>query len=326
MTCVFMFPGQSSRYSGMLDRIADVWPKARDVIAGASELLGRDLAHLFREGDDSAFDKNRNVQVGVFLTSHLHLSALRAMGIDAPVSMGLSLGEFNHLVHIGALDFDSALRLVDARGKVYDKGPRGMMAALFPVDSDLVDELLEKARPKGIIEVANINSPSQFVVAGARAAVEEAMRIADEEFSVHPAVIEQHIPMHSSVFTPVSDSLRPYLKAAPWKKPKLPYLSNVLGGFVDNPNAETIQELLARHVHSPVRWREQIDAVAARYEDAVFVEVGPRSVLFNLLQKRWRRNTKFKTDSGVDFADGFRNLVHNLQNLGRPVEFAAQEA
>lgn len=316
MTNVFMFPGQSSRYVGMLDRIAEVWPKAKDVVADASSILGRDLGRLYRDGDESLFEKNRNVQVGVFLTTHLHLSALQAMGIDARYSLGLSLGEFNHLVHIGALEFESALKLVDARGQVYDQGPRGMMAALFPVDHEMVEEILEKARAKGVVEIANLNSPSQFVVAGETAAVEEAMRVAEDEFAINPTPIERQIPMHTSVFRPASEALLPHLQAAPWKKPGRPYISNVLGGFVENTSGEMFVELLARHVYSPVRWRDQIDALAARIDDAVFIEVGPRGVLFNLLQKRWRNNKKFKTDSAEDFADNFRGLVGQLRGLG----------
>lgn len=312
MTHVFMFPGQSSRYVGMLDRVCDVWPEARGVIASASEVLGRDLAKLYREGDETLFDKNRNVQVGVFLTTHLHMSALSAMGVDANVSLGLSLGEFNHLVHIGALDFEDALRLVDARGRVYDEGPRGMMAALFPVDREMVDEILDKARSKGTIEIANLNSPSQFVVAGETAAVEEAMRVADEEYSVSPAPIERHIPMHTSVFRPASVALEPYLAAAPFRSPTRSYLSNVLGGFVEDPSPALFRELLARHVYSPVKWRDQIDAVAARYSGAVFIEVGPRGVLYNLLQKRWHANRKYKTDSAENFSESFRALTSAL--------------
>jgi len=314
MTQVFMFPGQSSRYVGMLDRAAEVWSGAADLIALASETLGRDLAKIYREGDASLFEKNRNVQVGVFLTTHLHLAALKARGIDANLSLGLSLGEYNHLVHIGALDFTAALRLVDARGMVYDEGPRGMMAALFPVDREMADEILEKARPKGRVEIANLNSPSQFVIAGEYAAVEEAMRIADEEYSVSPAPIERQIPMHTSVFRPASEALAPHLKAAPWKQPSLPYVSNVLGGFVDSPKPSDFIELLTRHVYSPVRWQASIDAIAEKYPDAVFIEVGPRSVLYNLLQKRWRNNKKFKTDAADKHTEHFRSLVETLSS------------
>jgi len=326
MTNVFMFPGQSSRYVGMLDRVAEIWPKAKDVVASASEVLGRDLGKLYGEADETLFEKNRNVQVGVFLTSHLHLCALQAMGVDARISLGLSLGEYNHLVHIGALDFESALRLVDARGNVYDNGPRGMMAALFPVDQDMVNEILEKAQTKGVVEMANLNSPAQFVVAGETAAVEEAMRIAEDEFAINPTPIERQIPMHTSVFRPASEALLPHLAKASWKKPHRPYVSNVLGGFVESTSAEMFVELMSRHVYSPVRWRDQIDAVAARYEDAVFIEVGPRGVLFNLLQKRWRANKKYKTDAAEGFADSFRALVGALKPAGHSAVISASGA
>jgi [acyl-carrier-protein] S-malonyltransferase len=313
MTHVFMFPGQSSRYVGMLDRAAEVCRGAADVIALASDTLGRDLAKIYREGDESLFEKNRNVQVGVFLTTHLHLSALNARGIDADLSLGLSLGEYNHLVHIGALEFVDALRLVDARGRVYDEGPRGMMAALFPVDREMVDEILQKARGKGVVEIANLNSPAQFVVAGETIAVEEAMRIADEEFSVTPAPIERQIPMHTSVFRPASEGLAPYLETAPFKKPTRPYVSNVLGTLVPAPTPEQFRDLLTRHVYSPVRWQDSIDAIAERYPNAVFVEVGPRGVLYNLLQKRWRSNKKYKTDASENPTEHFHALVELLR-------------
>lgn len=309
MTNVFMFPGQSSRYSGMLDRVIEVWSPARDLVMLASETLGRDLFALYREGNAAAFECNRDVQVGVFLTNHLHLCALEAAGVHSEYSLGLSLGEYNHLVHIGALDFVSALRLVDARGRVYDEGPRGMMSALFPVDIDMVDELIERARTVGIVEIANLNSPSQFVVAGETAAVEEVMRLAEDELAVNPTPIERQIPMHTSVFRPVADQLLPFLLSMPWRKPIREYVSNVTGGFVADTSGENLCSLLARHVHSPVRWRESIDRVVERVPQAVFIEVGPRGVLYNLLQKRWHSNRKFKTDSADDFASNFQHVV-----------------
>lgn len=315
MTNVFMFPGQSSKYSGMIDRVTEMWSPGRELVKTASEILGRDLLALYRAGNEVAFDTNRDIQVGVFLANHLHLSALEASGIRADYSLGLSLGEYNHLVHIGALDFVSALRLVDARGRVYDQGPRGMMAALFPVDLEMVNEMLDRSKSFGTVEIANLNSPAQFVVAGDTPAVEELMRLAEDEFAVTPTPIERQIPMHTTVFRPASEGLRPYLMDAPWREPIREYVSNVKGGFVANPTTADFQDLLTRHVYSPVRWRESIDAVAARFPQAVFVEVGPRGVLYNLLQKRWHSNRKYKTDAAEDFAANFQQVV---SALGRP--------
>jgi [acyl-carrier-protein] S-malonyltransferase len=323
MTNVFMFPGQSSKYSGMLDRVIEAWTPARDIVLAASELLGRDLIALYREGNDAAFDCNRDVQVGVFLANYLHMSALEASGVHAETSLGLSLGEYNHLVHIGALDFESALRLVDARGRAYDAGPRGMMAALFPVDQEMVDDVIARAKSFGVVEIANLNSPSQFVVAGETAAVEEVMRLAEDELAVTPTPIERQIPMHTSVFRPVAAALAPHLRAQRWNAPKRAYISNVLGDFVDGPSADTFCDLLARHAYSPVRWRESIDRVVDRFPQATFVEVGPRGVLYNLLQKRWHSNRKFKSDSAEGLSANFRQLALALSRSKVATESAA---
>ena len=134
MTLVFMFPGQSSRYPGMLDKLAHLHPRAAEVLGLASDTLSRDLRSHYSEDNAAAFERNVDVQLGVFVANHMMLSALQAEGVDAELSLGLSLGEYNHLTHIGALDFVDALRVVKARGEAYDAGPRGQMASVQPLD------------------------------------------------------------------------------------------------------------------------------------------------------------------------------------------------
>ena len=103
---VFMFPGQSSRYPDMFERLASQAPEqTREVLGLASEILERDLAAHYRADNPAIFASNCDVQLGVFLASHVHLVAAERAGLRARLSLGLSLGEYNHLVHIGALDF-----------------------------------------------------------------------------------------------------------------------------------------------------------------------------------------------------------------------------
>jgi [acyl-carrier-protein] S-malonyltransferase len=296
MTTVLMFPGQSSRDPAMLTRIVSAWPPAAAVIAEASEILGRDLARHYRLDDPAMLARNRDIQVGVFLCSYLHQRALAARGVRGDLSLGLSLGEYNHLVHIGALDFPAALRLVDARGAAYDDGPEGMMASIFPMSAEEIELYLVRARAAGAVDIANLNSPSQNVIAGERAAVEAAIAlIEDEAPEIQAVVIERRIPMHTSIFKPAADVLAPLLEAAPWQIPALPYIPNVLGEMIVEADGATIARLLRRHVYNPVRWRRSIDLLAARYPDARFVEVGPGAVLFNLLQRRWHANPRYRT-------------------------------
>lgn len=295
MTVVFLFPGQSSRDRGMLDRAVELHRPNADLIERASELLGTDLAAHYRTED--AFARNVDVQIGVFLANHLFLQAIQARGVDAPVSLGLSLGEWNHLVHIGTLSFESALLAVRARGEAYDAGPRGWMAAVQPIPLEELEEVLASLRHLGTLEAVNLNSPTQHVIAGAQEAVEAAVAILEEEHFTQPRIIERSVPMHSSLFRPVGDRFRHTLETLPFRPPCRPYLPNRRGGVLEDPRREDFVELLATHVHAPVLWRRSIDEVRVRWPDCVFVEVGPRKVLHDLLQRKWSKRPRMHTDS-----------------------------
>jgi [acyl-carrier-protein] S-malonyltransferase len=300
MVPVFMFPGQSSKHPEMLERIIAVSPALTEpIIELASSVLGRDLRGCYASENPFSFASNRDVQVGVFLVNHLHLVVLQDAVDDAPFSLGLSLGEYNHLVHIGALSFEEGLRLVNARGAAYDAGPDGVMAAIFPIDLDALEEVLVRARAHGFIDVANLNSPTQHVVAGERAAVEAALSLLEDEHLVQGRIIERRIPMHTARFAPVAARLRPALERAKWRRPVRPYFPNVCGELFEHPSTGELVALLSEHVHRPVLWRKSIELVTTRWPDAVFVEVGPRTVLTDLLQRSWCKNARFATDGAA---------------------------
>ena len=301
MKLVYLFPGQSSRYPEMLSRMLELGDaETARRISVASEVVGRDLAAHYRPDQGDSFATNRDIQVGVFLANQLHLDILERAGVRAERSVGLSLGEYNHLVHIGALPFEDALRLVDARGRAYDAGPRGMMASIFPLGIDELEELLGRVRGLGVVEVATKNSPTQNVIAGDPAAVEAACNLADEEHGAQGVVIERQVPMHVSLFAPAAELLRPALLAAPWRRPTLPYMPNVLGAVEPDPSPAKIVEHLLAHVHRPVEFRVSVERLADELPEAAFVEVGPRAVLYNLLRRRWLKNPAFKTDDPKD--------------------------
>ena len=317
MTRVFMFPGQSSRDAAMFDRLFSLRPENRERVQQASDLLGRDLLLQYHRDNPEAFAQNRDVQVGVFLANQLFLETLEAQGVTAEYSLGLSLGEYNHLVHIGCLDFPSALRLVDARGAAYDRGAElcgGAMASCFPIELDELLEVVERARNHGSLDVGNLNSPQQHVISGEHAAVNAAIDILEEEFSIDPVVIEQRVPMHSSRFRPVADLLEPALAAAKFLPARRPYLPNVLAQLLPQPDHATITSLLLRHVYEPVRWRESIELLCEQLPGVSFIEVGPRGVLYNLLSPRWKRVDRYKTDSPDDIQTAFSVTCARLRD------------
>ena len=305
-----MFPGQSSRYPEMIEKLLMLGSWNGEILDRASDVLSRDLRSHFNVHNETMFARNRDVQIGVFLANHMYCESLRMAGVAARLSLGLSLGEYNHLVHIGALDFDQALTLLDARGQVYEQGPEGAMASVFPIEFDRLREVVESFA--GQLEIAIHNAPQQHVIAGASQAVDAALTILEDEHFVQGVLIEKRIPMHTQLFGPVADAFRPALTAIDWAQPVLPYLPNVLGQVVHNPKPDQMVDLLSRHVCGPVLWRESIDFVSQLFVDLVFVEVGPRAVLYNLLGKRWKSNPRYKTDSQDDFLASFNTLTEEL--------------
>ncbi len=303
-----MFPGQNSRDPGMLVRMLAAWPQGAAVVDEASEVLGRDLwaAYNPRRREDM-FADNRAVQVGVFLCSHLHLQALRCRGIEGDLSLGLSLGEYNHLVHIGALTFADALRLVDARGAAYDRGPAGLTAAVFPIEEEHLAELVVRARPHGIVEVVNLNSPTQYVVSGERPAVEALLGLVAEESFAEAVAIDERLPLHSSLFAPAAEFFRPYLLRAAWRRPHKPYYPNVKPGPLASPTPADFVDLLTRQVAAPVLFRDAVEHLLDRHPAAEFIEVGARGILSGLL-RRWVPNPRRRTDGGDGLVVG--DLLH----------------
>ncbi|MGH7291916.1 MAG: ACP S-malonyltransferase, partial [Myxococcota bacterium] len=280
-SCVFLFPGQSSVDVAMIARARALGPAAESVLARAEVVLGVDAIARYAGPRGVQLESNRDVQVAGFLTTQMHLHALIDSGVQTDRSLGLSLGEYSHLVHIGALTFEAALSLVDQRGRAYDQSPLGVMVTVLGVEEDEVAAAVALASAHGTVVISNYNTPTQHVIAGERVAVEWAASHLEEEVGARCIETESRVPMHSPLLAPVAEAFRPSLRTAPWKTSRHPYLPNVSGRVEETTTADVYVERLAAHVSEPVRWRRSIEAIATTCRDAWFVEVGPGAVVHN---------------------------------------------
>lgn len=311
MIC-FLFPGQSSWRAGMMGRACSLGDPSARVLDWACEVLGRDLR--IEDAEPVPHD-NRHVQVGVFVTTLMHLAALEDAGLRAETSLGLSLGEYAHLRHVGALDDASLLGLVDARGTEYDRGPSGKMVAVFPLDREELEIAIRRALGgNGGVEIANVNSPTQHVIAGDSAAVDRVVEYLLREHYLETRTIEEPVPMHTSTFEPVAYRFRRHLERAPFRAPRLVYRPNVTGSPMRGASAADVVRCLTEHVHRPVQWRASVEACVAEMPDVTFVEVGPGNILSNLLGRRWIKNRRLATDVGEDLRATFQATVGALRD------------
>jgi [acyl-carrier-protein] S-malonyltransferase len=228
------------------------------------------------------FSHNRDVQIGVFLAAYILSERLAAEGIRSEASLGLSLGEYNHLVDIGALSFASALCLLDARGRAYENGPHGLMVSVFPCDREQVRQALGTGA-----DISIELSVKHFVIGGETDVVQAAADRLEEAFA-EIRVIDAALPMHSRLFQPAADAFRAALEKTEWLPASKTYLPNVDGEFLTDAHREDFVDRLYRHVFNTVQWARSVAAIVNRYRDAVLVEVGPGRILYNAVSREYK--------------------------------------
>jgi [acyl-carrier-protein] S-malonyltransferase len=214
-----------------------------------------------------------------------------ALGDDADARVaaaaGHSLGEFTAYHAAGALPLADALRLVRRRGELmFESGEQrpGAMAAILGLDEAKVEEACRIASAEaGTVVPANYNDPAQLVISGEVAGVERAMELAKELGAKRALRLKVSGAFHSPLMQEAAAGLAKALDAADFGKPVFPVYSNVSAQPVTT--AQDARSLLLRQLTSPVRWTDSVRGLAADFPDALFVELGPGSVLTNLVKR-----------------------------------------
>ena len=138
-TTAALFPGQGSQTVGMGADFAREFVIARDAYAQADEILGFALSDICWHGPADALDQTANTQPALYVTSVAIWRVLRESlpSMQPAWAAGHSLGELSALTAAGALDFESGLWLVQARGSLMQaagESSPGAMAAVLGLD------------------------------------------------------------------------------------------------------------------------------------------------------------------------------------------------
>ncbi len=285
IACVF--PGQGAQSVGMLSALAAECPLVEDTFAEASEVLGRDLWRIVREGPAEVLDRTEHTQPAMLAAGIAVWRVWRSRGGPDPVALaGHSLGEYTALVAAEALSFADAVALVAERARLMQEAVpegRGAMAAVLGLDDATVEALCAGQRDAGVVEAVNYNAPGQVVIAGERAAVEavaEAARAAGARRVVPLAV---SVPSHSSLMREAAARLGERLAGVAFRAPRWPVLHNV--DARPRAGADEVREALARQLHSPVRWTETVRALREAHGAGALLECGPGKVLTGLARR-----------------------------------------
>lgn len=283
----FVFPGQGAQYAGMGKDFYENFEESKEIFQKANEALGFDITKLCFDGPNEDLSITKITQPALLTVCMAIYEVLKKnINTESVVMGGLSLGEYSALTVAGAMDFETAVKLVYNRGNYMQNtvpiGEGGMLALLGCTDDDAINFCQDVTEKFGLLEPANFNCPGQIVVGGKTEAIENALQ-QTAKFNIKKAVkLQVSAPFHTSMLKAAGIKLKDDLKKVEFKKPICNVISNVDSEYYNDDS--TIADKLEKQVYNPVRWEACVRKMIA---DGVttFVEIGPGKTLSTFLKK-----------------------------------------
>lgn len=252
----------------------------------ANDLLGFNLRDLCLDGPDEELTRTEYSQPALFALSYaLHDELQRSVPAHPDGMAGHSLGEYTALAASGAIDFETSLALVARRGRAMaaaaDLEPSGM-AALIGADLDLARRVCDaRTEMGGRLQVANVNTPSQVVVAGGTSDIDW-LAASSSDFGVRRAIpLKVAGAFHTPFMEPARVEVEEAFAAATVTDPGTPVWSNTTAKPHETSEIAT---LMSRQIVEPVLFADCLIDMQERGID-VFIHVGPGDVTAGLVRK-----------------------------------------
>jgi acyl transferase domain-containing protein/NAD(P)-dependent dehydrogenase (short-subunit alcohol dehydrogenase family) len=285
----FIFPGQGSQYVNMgselaceFDQARSAWDIASTVDLNSEKRLDQ-IVHPIPVFDDASradqqatLTSTQWAQPAIGCVSWSMLNLLDTLDLKPDAVAGHSYGEVTALYAAGALKSPESLMAVSRRrGELmFDAASTpGSMTAVRG-GGDEIQAYLDSWDVKVVI--ANLNSPTQVVIAGETSEIEKA-EVQLKSAGVTFKRLTVATAFHTDIVSPSAEPFAEFLTDIKVGKPNVPVYSNTTATTYSNKPAE-IRKTLAWQLANPVRFQEMVERM---HDDGieVFLEVGPSSLL-----------------------------------------------
>ena len=331
---IFLFPGAGTQYRDMGLGLYKTEPVFRRHLDHCLELLksylGYDLKELLYPGErdgaatiDPSFhiDDTGAAQPLLFAFEYALAQLLMAWGVKPYAMLGHSLGEYAAACISGVVTLEEGLRMVALRARLMQSMPEGAMLGV-----PLTEERILSILPADL-DLSLVNAPQSCVVSGPKEAVERFARIL-EAGGVEPRHLHSSHAAHSRMMEPMLADYRDGMATINFKRPHIPYVSNLTGGWITVGEASNPDYWLT-HLRQPVRFSDGLKPLLD-IDDAIFVEVGPgRSLTSFARQHPGMAQERLATDlvrhpkKEADDDRFFLERIATLWTWGVPIDWKA---
>ncbi|MEU9394173.1 type I polyketide synthase [Streptomyces sp. NPDC048324] len=282
----FLFPGQGTQWQCTAPKLYDTFPVFARSIDEICTLFDAHLPYALRTlllaeaPEQDGATRTDIAQPALFALEVSRYRLLMTLCGQPSHLIGHSIGEIAAAHVSGALDLDTATRLVAARGRVMHETERGAMLAVR-ASEERVGALLGPYDRTG---VAAVNGPESVVVSGVR---DEVLDLRDRlAADGTPAkLLDVDHAFHSPLMDPVLEEFANSVGALPAGPGPMtvPVVSTRLG------REATIEELTSiahwvRHIREPVRFHDAVKHARTAGADT-FLELGPGATLTSITKE-----------------------------------------
>jgi phthiocerol/phenolphthiocerol synthesis type-I polyketide synthase E len=299
----FVFPGLGNHYPGMGKGLYESEPLFRETVDRCAEILrpylGMDLRDALYPADDPApaadapggldlramlgragrddemglLESTRLAQPALFVTEYALAQVWMSWGVRPEAMIGHSLGEYVAATVAGVWSLEDALMLVAERARLIEETPPGGMMGL-PFSAEQAAPYLRDG-----LAIGAHNAWWISVVSGPQEAV-DALQAEMTEKGVSVRRLPARHAYHSPMMAPVAERLAELMRGVRLSAPKIPFASNVTGGWI-RPEEATDPEYWTRHLVQTVLFSDGVETIA-RDGFRLLLEVGPGNTVGGL--------------------------------------------
>jgi acyl transferase domain-containing protein/NAD(P)H-dependent flavin oxidoreductase YrpB (nitropropane dioxygenase family)/NAD(P)-dependent dehydrogenase (short-subunit alcohol dehydrogenase family) len=282
----FLYSGQGSQYVGMFRDAVLYLPELRESLEAADSILKESYAqplsdYIFpaaamkwddQDKVEAALRDTHIVQPALGALSAGITRLLARVGLISDMFAGHSYGELVALYGAGGMDYESLIRLSEARGRAMAEAVNDSRSGMFAVQ--LARAELEREVTDGIV-ISNHNAPAQTVISGANETLSHlCARLKERGIPVRALPVAG--AFHSPLMRRASELLSPFVRNLKLRKPRSIYLNRTGARF--EGTLEDFKREMLQSLFEPVEFVKQIRGMYAAGA-RLFVEIGPGHIL-----------------------------------------------